>query len=143
MALVAILHRFGLTGWVLSLAATATVFFVEPVSETLAFGQLGIFLVALVVLDLAPGPRIWSRRILPEGALTGLAAAVKLTPAIFVVYLLAVRRMRAFWAAVVAALVVTLASAVVAPHASWEFWSRLAHGKPAWATASSITRTSR
>ena len=43
------------------------VFFVEPVSETLAFGQLGIFLVALVVLDLAPGPRVWSRRILPEG----------------------------------------------------------------------------
>jgi alpha-1,2-mannosyltransferase len=128
LAVVAILHRFGLTGWVLSLVATATVFFVEPVSETLAFGQLGIFLVALVVLDLAPGPRVWSRRILPEGALTGLAAAVKLTPAIFVVYLLAVRRLRVFWAAVVAGLVVTLGSAAVAPHASWEFWSRLAHG---------------
>ena len=54
MALVAILHRFGLTGWLLSLAGVAVVYVVEPVVQTLAFGQLGIFLVALVVLDLAP-----------------------------------------------------------------------------------------
>ena len=47
-------------------------------------------------LDLAPGPRVLSRRVLPEGALTGLAAAIKLTPAIFVVYLLAVGKRRAF-----------------------------------------------
>jgi len=128
LALLAVLHRLGLTGWVLSLVGTATVWFVEPVTETLAFGQLGIFLVALVVLDLVPGPRVFSRRLLPEGALTALAAAVKLTPAIFVVYLLAVRRTRAFVAAVVTGLAVTLASAVVAPRASLGFWSRLAHG---------------
>ena len=48
LALLAVLHRFGLRGWVLSLVGTATVWFVEPVTETLAFGQLGIFLVALV-----------------------------------------------------------------------------------------------
>ena len=37
-------------------------------TQTLAFGQLGIFLVALVVLDLAPGPRVLpGRRLLPEG----------------------------------------------------------------------------
>ena len=52
MALVAILHRFGLTGWRLSLAGAAVMYVVEPVVQTLAFGQLGIFLVALVVLDL-------------------------------------------------------------------------------------------
>ena len=40
----------------LSLWSTAVVFASEPVSQTLAFGQLGILLVALVVLDLAPGP---------------------------------------------------------------------------------------
>ena len=57
--LVAVLHRFGLTGWVLSLVATAAVFFVQPVLQTLAFGQLGIFLVALVCLDLVPGPRVF------------------------------------------------------------------------------------
>jgi alpha-1,2-mannosyltransferase len=134
LALLAVLHRFGLRGWVLSQATctravgTAVVWFVEPVTETLAFGQLGIFLVALVVLDLVPGPRVWRRRLLPEGALTALAAAVKLTPAIFVVHLLTVRRTRAFVAAVVTGLVVTLASALVAPRASLGFWGRLAHG---------------
>jgi alpha-1,2-mannosyltransferase len=128
LALLAVLHRFGLQGWALSLVGTAAVWFVEPVTETLAFGQLGIFLVALVVLDLVPGPRVWPRRLLPEGALTALAAAVKLTPAIFVVQLLVVRRTRAFVAAVVTGLAVTLASAVVAPRASLGFWGRLAHG---------------
>ena len=128
LALLAVLHRLGLQGWVLSLVGTAAVWFVEPVTETLAFGQLGIFLVALVVLDLVPGPRVFRRRLLPEGALTALAAAVKLTPAIFVVWLLVVRRTRAVVVAVVTGVVVTLASAVVTPRASLGFWSRLAHG---------------
>lgn len=133
LALLGVLHRFGLRGWVLSLVGTATVWWVEPVTETLAFGQLGIFLVALVVLDLVPGPRVLGpvrgrARLLPEGVLTALAAAVKLTPAIFGVYLLLVRRTRAFVTALVTAAVVTLGSAVVAPRASLGFWGRLAHG---------------
>jgi alpha-1,2-mannosyltransferase len=128
MALVAILHRFGLTGWLLSLAGVVVVCVVEPVVQTLAFGQLGIFLVTFVVLDLAPGPRVLPRRLLPEGVLTAVAAAIKLTPAIFVVYLLLVRKFRAFWVAVIAGVVLTLASAAIVPAASYEFWSRLAHG---------------
>jgi alpha-1,2-mannosyltransferase len=128
MALVAILHRFGLTGWLLSLAGVAAVYVVEPVIETFAFGQLGIFLVALIVLDLVPGPRVFSRRLLPEGVLTAVAMAIKLTPAIFVVYLLAVRKFRAFWVAVITGGVLTLASAAIVPAASYEFWTRLAHG---------------
>jgi alpha-1,2-mannosyltransferase len=128
LALLAVLHRCGLSGWVLSLVGSAAIYLVEPVSETLAFGQLGIFLVALVFLDLAPGPRVLPRRLLPAGALTAVAAAVKLTPAIFVVYLLVARRWRAALVAVVTGLAVTLASAVVAPQRSLEFWGRLAHG---------------
>jgi alpha-1,2-mannosyltransferase len=128
VALVAMLHRFGLKGWVLSLASAAVVLIVEPVVQTLAFGQLGIFLVALVVLDLAPGPRVFPRRLLPEGVLTAIAAAIKLTPAIFVLYLLVARKYRAFWVAVVTGIVVTLISAAIVPAASYQFWTRLAHG---------------
>jgi alpha-1,2-mannosyltransferase len=128
VALVAILHRFGLTGWLLCLAGVVVVYIVEPVVQTLAFGQLGIFLVALVVLDLAPGPRVFSRRLLPEGVLTAVAAAIKLTPAIFVVYLLAVRKFRAFWVAVLTCVLITLISVATVPAASYEFWTRLAHG---------------
>jgi alpha-1,2-mannosyltransferase len=128
VALVAILYRFGLTGWLLSLAGAAVVYVVEPVVQALAFGQLGIFLVALVVLDLAPGPRVFPRRLLPEGMLTAVAAAIKLTPAIFVVYLLVVRKFRAFWVAVLTGIVITLASAAIVPAASYQFWTRLARG---------------
>ena len=128
LALVAMLYRFGLTGWVLSLTATATVFFVQPVVQTLGYGQLGIFLVALVVLDLAPGPRVLPRRLLPEGTLTGLAAAIKLTPAIFGLYLLLAGKRRAFAVATGSAVAVTLASAVVLPGPSADFWGRLARG---------------
>jgi alpha-1,2-mannosyltransferase len=128
LALVAILHRFGLNGWLLSLASAVVVCVVEPVVQTLAFGQLGIFLVALVVLDLVPGPRVFQRRVLPEGLLTGIATAVKLTPAIFVAYLLVVRKFRAFWVAAISGLGVTLISAAIVPAASYEFWIRLAHG---------------
>ena len=128
LALVAVLHRFGLTGWVLSLVATATIFFVQPVVQTLGYGQLGIFLVALVALDLVPGPRVLPRRLLPEGVLTGLATAIKLTPAIFLLYLLLAGRRRSFLVAAGSAVAVTVLSAVIVPRASLDFWGRLAHG---------------
>ena len=128
LALLAVLHRVGLQGWVLSLVATASIVFAEPVRQTLGFGQLGIFLVALVVLDLVPGPRVFARRVLPEGFWTALATCIKLTPALFVVYLLLVRRRRAFVVAVVSGVVLTLLAAVATPRQSLEFWGRLAHG---------------
>jgi alpha-1,2-mannosyltransferase len=127
LALLAVLHRVGLHGWVLSLAGTAALF-IEPVRQTLGFGQLGIFLVALVVLDLVPGPRVFTRRFLPEGFWTALAACIKLTPALFVVYLLLVRRTRAFVVALVSGVALTLAAAVFTPRQSYDFWGRLAHG---------------
>jgi alpha-1,2-mannosyltransferase len=128
LALVAVLYRFRLTGWVLSLVATAAVFFVQPVVQTLAYGQLGIFLVALVVLDLVPGPRVLPRRLLPEGTLTGLAAAIKLTPAIFGIYLLLAGKRRAFVVATLSAIAATVASWIIVPGPSADFWGRLVHG---------------
>jgi alpha-1,2-mannosyltransferase len=129
LALLAVVHRCGFRGWALSLVTTAAVFVVAPVSQTLVFGQVGIFLVALVFLDLAPGPRLLrGRRVLPEGVLTGLAAAIKLTPALFVCYLIAVRRWRAAVACAITAAALTLLSVALAPRASIDFWIRLAHG---------------
>jgi len=69
-----------------------TAFFVvctEPVHATLFFGQVNIFLMALVCLDFLPKNR-WS------GVGTGLAAGFKLTPAYFIL-LFALRRQ---WGAV-------------------------------------------
>jgi alpha-1,2-mannosyltransferase len=63
--------------------ALVAVFVLEPVWRTFALGQLNIVLMAMVVLDVLVlrGSR-WS------GVLVGLAAAIKLTPLIFVPHLL-------------------------------------------------------
>jgi alpha-1,2-mannosyltransferase len=55
----------------------------EPVWETLQFGQLNLRLMALIALDgLVERPR-W-----PRGMLVGIAAAIELTPAAFVLFFL-------------------------------------------------------
>ncbi len=128
LSLLAVLHRFGLSGWQLSLVGTATIYFVDPISETLAFGQPGIFLMALVVLDLVPGPRVLPRRVLPAGMLTAIAAALKLTPAIFVLYLIAIRQWRAAITGIVVGLAITIGTLAIVPGPSIRFWSRLAIG---------------
>ena len=74
---------------------------------------------------------------------TGLAAAIKLTPAIFLLYLLLAGKRRAFLVATLSAAAATLVSAAIVPRASLDFWGRLAHGDTDSAEASSTTRTSR
>lgn len=56
----------------------------EPVRETVSFGQVNLMLMALVTVDcLTRSTR------LPRGLLIGVAAAIKLTPAAFVLYFIA------------------------------------------------------
>ena len=62
LAILAIMYRLGVRGWKLALGAPAVIYFVEPVQQSMAFGQVGIFLVAMIVLDLVPGPR-WLDRL--------------------------------------------------------------------------------
>jgi len=72
-------------GWLLPAAL-----FLEPVRNTLDFGQVNVILMALVAFDALSGGAFG-----PRGALTGLAAAVKLTPAAFVLFFLLRRDYRA------------------------------------------------
>jgi alpha-1,2-mannosyltransferase len=129
LALLAILHRLGLRTWVLSVVAAVCCGLVPPVKDTLAFGQLGIFLVALPLCDLLPGPRLlpW-RRLLPVGTATGFSAAIKLTPLIFVPYLWLIRRRRSSVATFLSFVVLTAVSFVLLPGASLDFFGRLLHG---------------
>lgn len=72
-----------------------TAFFVlctEPVHATLYFGQVNIFLMALVCLDFLPRYRL-------PGVGVGLAAGMKLTPAFFVLLLVVQRRFGAVFLA--------------------------------------------
>ncbi|MCK9876512.1 glycosyltransferase 87 family protein [Frankia sp. Ag45/Mut15] len=68
----------------------------EPIRRNFELGQINIVLALLIAVDL-----FGRRARLPRGVLIGVAAGVKLTPLIFLPYLLVTRRWRsAGWAAV-------------------------------------------
>jgi alpha-1,2-mannosyltransferase len=96
-----VLKRCGVPrGWKLGLIGIAVVLAVEPIRTTLGYGQVNTMLMALVVADLLPD-RPGERRRIPQGTLIGLAAAIKLTPLLFVVFAFLIGRRRAALTAVV------------------------------------------
>jgi alpha-1,2-mannosyltransferase len=95
----------------------------EPVLQTIEFGQINLVLMALVALDCLVARPKW-----PRGMLIGIAAAIKLTPAVFVLLFLLRRDYRSAVTAAVSGVVAALVGFVVAPAQSWEFWSDPAGG---------------
>jgi alpha-1,2-mannosyltransferase len=92
----------------------------EPVRETITFGQVNTLLLTLVAGDMLLGVargRRWA------GVGIGLATAVKLTPGIFIVYLLITRRWRAAAVASGTAAGATLLAGAVFPDETREFWT--------------------
>jgi hypothetical protein len=127
---------------VLAIAAAAV--WCEPVWTTLRYGQVNLFLAVLVLWDLTrrPGHR-WA------GIGIGVAAGMKLTPALFAVFLalagavLAWRRTRqgaGAWNPVLRRALVAVTAfagtvavtAVVLPRDSWTYWTQVlfATGRP-------------
>jgi alpha-1,2-mannosyltransferase len=103
----------------LAVAALALPFalLLEPVWETFRFGQVNLVLMALVAVDcLVERPR-W-----PRGMLVGIAAAIKLTPAAFVLFFLLRRDLRAAVVAVATAAVATGIGFLVDAPASARYW---------------------
>jgi alpha-1,2-mannosyltransferase len=98
-------------------------FGLEPVLQTIEFGQINLVLMALVALDCLVARPKW-----PRGMLIGIAAAIKLTPAVFVLYFLLRRDYRSAATAAVSGVVATVIGFAVAPAQSWEFWSDPAGG---------------
>ncbi len=124
----AVLRRCGAPrGWRLALLGVVAVLAVEPVRTTLGYGQVNTFLMFLVVADLLPDAE-GERRWLPRGSLIGLAAAIKLTPALFVVFAFLIGRRRLAWTAVASFAVLTLVGALAQPRRSLEFFGGLAAG---------------
>ncbi|WP_164546452.1 glycosyltransferase 87 family protein [Corynebacterium hylobatis] len=104
-------HRV-IGAWLLPLALVA-----EPVRETLAFGQINIILMTLVLADtLTRRPR------LPRGVLIGLAAAIKLTPAVFILVFLVQRQWRHAATTFLAGVGFTLAAAAFSLENSLTYW---------------------
>ena len=113
-------RRRGWSRWFTLAVAAAFAAAFEPMRETVNFGQVNMLLLALVAGDLlllVRGGRRWA------GVLIGLATAIKLTPGLFILYLLLTRRYRAAVTASVTAAAATLFAAAVIPDASREFWT--------------------
>ncbi|WP_323183747.1 glycosyltransferase 87 family protein [Streptomyces prunicolor] len=110
-------RRYGWFGW--ALVACGLALF-EPLRDTFSFGQVNILLLALVLGDgwlLSTGRGRWA------GVGIGLAAAIKLTPALFIALLLLARRWKAAAVATAVALGATGLAALVVPDASKFYWT--------------------
>jgi alpha-1,2-mannosyltransferase len=111
------------SSWRLALALSLPALLLNPVLITIGFGQVNLFVTFLVMWDLLSERRIGKRQ-LPLGVASGLAAAVKLTPLLFVPYLLLTRRWRGAVACVITFIACELVSFVVSPASSKDYWTK-------------------
>jgi alpha-1,2-mannosyltransferase len=122
MALLVVCLAITLSGrWALcaGFAAVALWLKFEPLWATLAYGQINVVLMTLVLADCVPRRTWW-----PRGMAVGLAMAVKLTPAVFLLYFVLRRQYRAAATALITFLTATGVAAILAPADSWEYWTK-------------------
>ncbi|WP_082980888.1 glycosyltransferase 87 family protein [Mycolicibacter heraklionensis] len=90
----------------------------EPIWANFDFGQVNAVLMTLVIADCVPRRTYW-----PRGALLGVAVALKLTPAVFLLYFLLRRDRRAAVTTVASFLAATMVGFVMAWSDSWQYWT--------------------
>jgi len=118
---VRILRYLGLstkTGlWGLAALLTGLELWLQPIRLSIQLGQINILILAAVVFDmLAPKHRKWA------GMAIGVVAGIKLTPAVFIVYLLLIGRIRAAIVAVSTFVATVLIGFAVLPAESSRYW---------------------
>jgi alpha-1,2-mannosyltransferase len=100
-----------------TLATVSVALWLQPVQQTLAFGQVNLILMLLIVADLCLPDAVRFK-----GVGVGLAAGFKLTPLIFIPYLLLTRRFRAACVALATFAVTIAGSLALLPADSRQFW---------------------
>ena len=103
-----------LAAGIVALSVTA----LEPIRANFAFGQINVVLMTLVIADAVPRRTPW-----PRGVLLGLAIALKLTPAVFLLYFLLRRDLRAAVTALGSFAAATLIGFILAWRDSLEYWT--------------------
>lgn len=100
-----------------AIVAPAAVWF-EPIRSNFGFGQINVVLMALVLADCVPRRTRW-----PRGLLLGWAVALKLTPAVFLLYFALRRDYRAVLTTVASFAAATLLGFALAWTDSWQYWT--------------------
>jgi alpha-1,2-mannosyltransferase len=107
----------------LVLLAAAVVFWLQPVVRTIYLGQINLILMAAIMWDLTqPGTTKNGKYRWWKGVATGIAAGIKLTPLIFVPYLLVTRKWREAAGCVGGFLATVVIGFAVLPHDSSKWW---------------------
>jgi alpha-1,2-mannosyltransferase len=108
--------------WGIALIVLFPVLRLSPDILTLDYGQVNFVVALLILVDLTSVMRFRSRT-LPRGVLLGIAAAVKLTPLIFIPFLVLTRQFRAAATALGSFLLCSAFAFAIAPHSSRFYWS--------------------
>ncbi len=104
--------------WLAAAIVAPAVVYLEPIDANFDFGQINVVLMTLVIADCVPRRTPW-----PRGVLLGVAIALKLTPAVFLLYFVLRRDTRALVVAAASAVVATLVGFAFAWRDSWEYWT--------------------
>lgn len=105
--------------WLFLLSATTIA------AQNMFWGQINVLLLALCLVDLLRSPDSRFGKIVPPGLLIGIAAAIKLTPALFLLYFLVSKQWRRLFGAALGFLAATALAALLLPRESWKFWVEL------------------
>jgi Glycosyltransferase family 87 len=104
--------RLGMT-----LTAAGVALWLLPVQQTLGLGQVNLILMLIIVADLCQPDTVWMK-----GAGVGLAAGFKLTPLIFIPYLVLTRRFRAAGLSLAVFGLTIAGSLILLPRQARQFW---------------------
>jgi alpha-1,2-mannosyltransferase len=103
-----------------ALAAAGIALRLQPVWQTISFGQVNLVLMVIIMADLCLPDTAWFK-----GVGVGLAAGFKLTPLIFIPYLLLTRRVRAAGVSLATFMLTIATSAIALPVQSRQYWPGL------------------
>jgi alpha-1,2-mannosyltransferase len=108
--------------WLAAVIVAPATVWLEPIASNFAFGQINVVLMTLVIADCVPRRTPW-----PRGLLLGVGIALKLTPAVFLLYFLLRRDRQAGLTALGSFLAATLVGFALAWDDSWEYWTHTVH----------------
>lgn len=104
--------------WLAAGIVALAVMYLEPIDANFDFGQINVVLMTLVIADCLPRRTPW-----PRGMLLGVAIALKLTPAVFLLYFVLRRDGRAALTAVATFVAASLLGFALAWRDSLEYWT--------------------
>jgi alpha-1,2-mannosyltransferase len=110
----------GADRWLLLGALLPLALLIEPIRQTLGFGQVNVLLMVLVALDCLTTTKRW-----PRGVLIGVAAAVKLTPAAFILFFVVRKDWRSAAYTIAGFVAATGIGFVFDTHDSVLYWTKL------------------